>query len=72
MRIDLKYGHGYVPLELPDSVHVDVFEPNPVQPLADPLAALHAALDEPLGCQRLEDRPAPRSVAIAVPDETRP
>ncbi len=72
MRIDLKYGHGCVPLELPDSLHVDVFEPNPVEPLAEPLAALHAALDDPLGCPRLEDRPAPRSVAIAVPDETRP
>lgn len=72
MRINLKYGHGHVPLDLPDSVQVDVFEPHSATPLDDPVAALHAALDEPLGCLRLEDRPAPRTAAIAVPDETRP
>lgn len=72
MRIELKYGKGYEYLELPDDIMVDVFEPNKVPPLEDPLAALRAALDQPLGCPPLEERPAPRTVAIAVPDETRP
>ncbi len=72
MRIDLKYGSGTLPLELPRHVTADVFEPKTARALQDPVAALHAALDAPLGCLPLEGRDAPRSVAIAVPDETRP
>lgn len=72
MRIELKYGGGSLPLELPDSVHVDIYEPKSAEPLADPVEKLHAVLDAPLGCLPLEAREAPRSVAIAVPDETRP
>ncbi len=72
MKYELKYGGGSLTLTLPDSVHADVFEPKDVPGLPDPVAALHAALDSPVGGERLEDMPAPASVAIAVPDETRP
>lgn len=72
MRIDLKYGHDYLPLTLPDSVSVDVFEPNTVPPLEDPVAALEEAFDAPLGCLPLKARSTPKTIAIAVPDETRP
>lgn len=68
----LKYGSGTLTLELPDSIRPDVFIPKEASPLADPVAALTAALDSPVGGERLEDLPAPVSVAIAVPDETRP
>lgn len=59
-------------LDLPGNIQADVFEPKQVAPLDDPAAALAAALDSPIGCQRLEEQPDPVSVAIAVPDETRP
>lgn len=72
MRFELKYGAGTLPLELPDSLHVDVFEPGRTAFLEKPVDSLHAALDVPLGCLPLEGRDAPGSVAIAVPDETRP
>ncbi len=72
MRLELKYGSETLPLELPDKAHVDVFEPKAPDALADPVAALHAALDVPLGCLPLEGRNSPKSVAVAVPDETRP
>lgn len=68
----LKYGSGTEVLELPAHVRHDIFEPKEASPLADPLAALTEALDSPIGCPRLEDQIAPVSVAIAVPDETRP
>ena len=72
MHFDLKYGAGTLPLTLPDHTHVDIFEPKDAPFLADPAAALNAALSHPLGCSPLEGRTAPHSVAIAVPDETRP
>ena len=72
MRLDLKYGTDTLPLRLPDTLRVDVFEPGSTACLDDPAAALHAALNAPLGCPPLESREPPRSVAIAVPDKTRP
>ena len=72
MHLELKYGAGTLPLDLPDTVGVDVFEPKDAPFLDDPVAGFQAALDSPLGCLPLEGRNAPSSVAIAVPDETRP
>lgn len=72
MHYELKYGTGTLPLYLPDHIHVDVFEPKEAPVLENPAADLHAAMDNPLGCPPLESRDAPHSVAIAVPDETRP
>jgi len=72
MHLELKYGMGKLPLDLPGHIHVDVFEPNVVSCLEDPAASLHRALDAPLACPPIERRPTPASVAIALPDETRP
>lgn len=63
---------GTLPLVLPDTANVDVFEPNDTSFLEDPVSCLQTALDSPLGCLPLEGRDPPASVAIAVPDETRP
>lgn len=72
MHLELKYGAGTLLLNLPDAARVDVFEPRDAPFLEDPVACLQAALDSPLGCLPLEGRDAPASVAVAVPDETRP
>lgn len=72
MLFELKYGAGTLPLRLPDALTVDVFQPRTAIALEDPAAALDAALDTCLGSLLLEAREAPRSVAVAVPDETRP
>lgn len=72
MEYKLKYGSGYLGLNLPDGASAHVFEPKEVTALADPVATLNAVLDAPIGGQRLEDRAQPASVSIAVPDETRP
>lgn len=72
MKIALKYGTTSLPLELPASCTVDVFEPGTILCLEDPVASLHRALDVPWACPSFTERSAPASVAIAIPDETRP
>ncbi len=72
MDIALKYGRGHRTVVLPDGVAADVLRPSPLAPLDDPLGTLEAALDAPLETPPLAGRPRPASVAIAVPDETRP
>jgi nickel-dependent lactate racemase len=72
MRVELNYGHDRRLLGLPDRAEVQVLRPEPLPALVDPAAALLAALDSPLGAPCLEDQPAPQSVAVAVPDTTRP
>lgn len=71
MELQLKYGNSYLPLRLPDSLRVDIFEPREAVPLPDPLAAFSNALDGQDLSKILKEGKAPQSVAIAVPDETR-
>lgn len=68
----IKYGTGSINVHLPDTLPVDVFTPRQVPPLANPTAAFIKALDMPEGCPRLGDMAVPKSIAIALPDETRP
>jgi len=72
MEIKLKYGGGHKTAVFPDDAAVTVLCPHETPVTGDLERALVHALDAPLGVPRLEDRPAPASVAIAVPDETRP
>ena len=72
MELQLKYGNSYLPLQLPGSLHVDVFEPREAVPLSDPLTAFSNALDGQDLPKSLKGGKPPKSVAIAVPDETRP
>lgn len=72
VEVQLKYGTGYKRLQLPDSAEVTVFKPRELPPLPHPDEVLKAALAEPLEAAPLNMRTRPASVAIAVPDETRP
>ncbi|HCU67855.1 MAG TPA: transcriptional regulator, partial [Desulfomicrobium sp.] len=72
MDISLKYGSGSKTLELPDGADVTIMKPRDLPVLEDLGRALDYALDHPIGTPTLEGRPRPASVAIAVPDETRP
>lgn len=72
MLYSVKYGHQKLSLNIPDSCHTDVIEPITVYPLDSPLQAFEAALNSPLGHAPLHELQQPQSVAIAVPDETRP
>jgi len=73
MRIDLAYGKTGLPLELDDSLDVTVVEPAFVPALADPAAAVRAALEAPIASAPLRDlvRPGLR-VGVVFSDITRP
>jgi len=74
MAIELKYGQGTIEIEIPALAEADVLEPNPLRPIAsieqtlvDKLAQL-----EQDGDDLLPEIKSKETVAIAIPDETRP
>ena len=72
MEIKLKYGCAIKALRLPDHTDVQVMSPRHLPEISDLAESLRTALDNPLKAPALKDRPCPGSIAIAVPDETRP
>jgi nickel-dependent lactate racemase len=73
--VELKYGTGNIKIAIPANAKASILEPLKAPVLASVKAALEEALHAPLGSLALEAtiaRRRPRSVAIAVPDETRP
>ena len=74
MAIELKYGQGTISIELPESADVDILEPNPVRPVSsikEELSRAFANLDENY-TDLLPELRQRETVAIAIPDETRP
>lgn len=74
MDVELKYGKGMVKVHIPESVTVQILEPKHIAPLPSVSRALEDAL---AGLATLQDfaqpeKICPQSVAIAIPDETRP
>jgi nickel-dependent lactate racemase len=73
IRVELAYGRQGLELTVPRGTQVLAGTDPP--PLPDPSAAVHAALEQPLGCPPLREllhRRSPRTVAITVSDITRP
>jgi lactate racemase len=73
MQVELNFGRGKLPIELPDDVRVTVIRKPPMPVLSDPSAALTKALQEPVGTASLVQlaRTA-SSAAIGICDITRP
>jgi lactate racemase len=71
MKVNLAYGQGCLPVELPDD-RVTVIEPAPIPALEDERAAVIAALEHPIAAQPLLDwiRPDDR-ICIVFTDITR-
>ncbi|MBI5252405.1 MAG: nickel-dependent lactate racemase [Desulfomonile tiedjei] len=75
MVVKLKYGRGVYELQIPEEADVAVLHPASLPILENLVEALKEALDSPLERPPFDDlvrNMAPRKVAIAVPDETRP
>lgn len=71
MRVELAYGSGTLPVELPDD-RTTVIEPNHVPGLADEYQAVAAALSNPIGSQPLLHRVKPSDkICILFTDLTR-
>jgi nickel-dependent lactate racemase len=73
MRMDLAFGKTGLTVVLPEGYRYRVLEARTAKPLADPAAAIEAALDNPIGSPALVRlAQGKRSAAISVCDITRP
>jgi len=75
MEVELKYGGGHHVLTIPEKADVSVLRPAGMPALTDLEAQLEDALSNPIageGLEHLIRAIEPRSVSIAIPDETRP
>ena len=72
MRVDLCYGDGRLPLEIP-SGRVTVLEPTLVDGLPDEAGAFRRAVRQPIAARPLREIVrANERLAVAIPDITRP
>ena len=75
MEIELRYGDGRKLIRIPDRVDVTILKPSETPTVGSIADALEKVLVDPLGCESFQQmlrRADPESIAIAVPDETRP
>ena len=73
MRVALNYGRGTLPVELPDHLDVQVIAKRPMPVLADPGAAVAAALAAPVDAPALATAARGKnSACILICDVTRP
>jgi lactate racemase len=73
MRIKLDYGRTGLDVELPDDRVVGPLAIRPASPLADPAAAIRAAIDRPIGTAPLAELArGKKSACILICDVTRP
>src|SRR5712671_5085615 len=73
MRIDLSYGRGTLPVELPDGLEVTVIRKPAMPVLSDPAGAVRAALARPAGARPLvEEARGKKTACILICDITRP
>jgi len=71
MKVNLAYGSGHLPIEVPDN-RTTVIEPTHIDGLADEKVAVLNALQNPVGSQPLLERiPADTKICIAFTDLTR-
>ena len=62
-RVDLAFGKGHLSVTLPAHARVEVIRKRPLPKLADPRAAIRAALDAPVGAPPLRQLAAGRRSA---------
>ena len=71
MTVNLAYGSGHLPIEVPDD-RTTVIEPTHIDGLADEKESVINALQKPIGSQSLLDRISPDTkICIAFTDLTR-
>ena len=73
MRVELNYGRGTLPVDLPDDWDVTMVGKPPMPIAADAPGAVRAALSNPIGSRSLADEAkGARSACILICDITRP
>ena len=73
MRVHLEYGRTGLDVELPEPNLVGCLRYRPLEPLADPQAAVRRSLERPAGSRPLSELArGRRSACVAICDVTRP
>ena len=72
MNATFKYGKTERVVSIGDKADITILTPSRLTPVTDLGQALYEALQSPLGSRKIEEFAVPSSVAIAVPDPTRP
>ncbi|MGQ0675710.1 MAG: nickel-dependent lactate racemase [Rhodospirillales bacterium] len=73
MRVELNYGKGALPVELPDGLDVSVIRKPAMPAIADPAGAMRAALADPVAAPALKEIARGRkSCCVLICDITRP
>lgn len=73
MRIELEYGRGTIPVEVPDANLAGILNFQNALPLADPRQALIESIEHPIGSRQLPDIASNCATAcILICDVTRP
>lgn len=73
MRILMRYGKTGLPIDIPDSLEVDIIRKKVMPILKDPVEALRSSLFRPVGCKTLrEEIKENKSICILICDITRP
>lgn len=75
MEIELRYGDGRKLIRIPDRADVTILKPAELPTVGSIADALEEVLVDPLGCESFQEmlrQADPETIAIAVPDETRP
>ncbi|MDK2815707.1 MAG: lactate racemase [Moorella sp. (in: firmicutes)] len=73
MKIPMPYGSDFLAIEVPQQNIIGILEPPSFPPLADPSAAIKAALANPVDTRTLSELARPgMKVSIAISDASRP
>jgi nickel-dependent lactate racemase len=73
MRIELSYGKGVMPVDMPEGLEIEVIRKPAMPVIADPKAAMRAALARPVGAPALKDLArGKKSCCVLICDITRP
>jgi nickel-dependent lactate racemase len=72
MRVGIEYGREHLDVEVRDGSQVELRRSPPVPPLADPVAAVRAALENPVGFPALRRALTPDDHVVVVVEERTP
>ncbi|MBV8536517.1 MAG: DUF2088 domain-containing protein, partial [Alphaproteobacteria bacterium] len=73
MIVEIAYGRGTMPVDLPDRAQATIIRKLPLPRLADPHAAVRTAMAEPIAAPSLAELARGRtSACILICDITRP
>src|SRR5262245_30977587 len=69
MRVGIDYAQDHLELDVPEAGLIGTHREPPARPLADPAAAMRAALETPLGFPALRRALTPDDLVVIVLDE---